>query len=499
MKEIEKILEVYEQTKSIRKTAKILKCSKNTVKIWLRKTVNKPDVPLEKMAKRKKVTMKHRSIPSALQERIIQILKNDKEKHKLLRIKNSKILSVLRKEGIMISKSSVQRIVSAWRKRNEPKKEIFIQQEPTKGPACEFDWGYIPLVIQGIALLIPAVFIVLRGSLFRFARIYLRETAQFVLQAHLDFFNQIGGVPDVIRYDNLKTVISNPVQGTVNPTFLRFAGYYGFSVSACNRGSPEEKGTDEESVGYLRNWVFSLRHTFSSVEEANAYFDENLLELNSNAVYRREFAPIEALHRNVDHLHPLPSLPYDNCLQDIRHINRYNQISLEANWYSVPDEYRFPTLCIRLYTDRLELWDARREQKIAVHPRLFGKNRVSINIFHYLDTLHQKPGALPGSVALHQAHETLKSLFEKYYQTKPKVFIELLYLIREQESFSNGIESLKSILKMGLIPTPELLTNVLQQSPSPVPAYFCYDTFPLQVPAPDFRLYDQMIPGGKDG
>lgn len=72
MKEIEKILEVYEQTKSIRKTAKILKCSKNTVKIWLRKTVNKPDVPLEKMAKRKKVTMKHRSIPSALQERIIQ-------------------------------------------------------------------------------------------------------------------------------------------------------------------------------------------------------------------------------------------------------------------------------------------------------------------------------------------------------------------------------------------------------------------------------------------
>ncbi|MDM7917871.1 MAG: hypothetical protein QUS12_01725, partial [Methanosarcina sp.] len=98
-----------------------------------------------------------------------------------------------------------------------------------------------------------------------------------------------------------------------------------------------------------------------------------------------------------------------------------------------------------------------------------------------------------------QAHETLKSLFEKYYQTKPKAFIELLYLIREQESFSNGIEALNSMLKIGLIPTPELLMNVLQQSPDPVPAYFCYDTFPLQVPAPDFRLYDQMIPGGKDG
>lgn len=498
MKEIEKMLEVYEQTKSIRKTAKIMKCSKNTIKAWIRKLVNQPDIPLVKIVKRKKVTMNHRSIPSSIEERIIRMLKADKEKHKVLRIKNSKILSVLRKDGIVISKSSVQRIVSAWRKANEPKKEIFIQQEPTKGPACEFDWGYIPLIIQGIALRIPAVFIVLRGSLYRFARIYLRETSQFVLQAHIDFFNQIGGVPDIIRYDNLKTVISNPILGTVNPTFLRFASHYGFSVSACNRGSPEEKGTDEESVGFLRNWVFSLRNTFSSIEEANAYFEENLLELNSKSVYRRVLTPMDGLKSNIDRLHPLPSLSYDNCLQDIRHINQYNQISVEANWYSVPDEYRYPTIHIRLYTDRLELWDERTEKKIAVHQRLFEKGRFSINIFHYLDTLHQKSGALKGSVALQQAHTILQRLFEKYYQSKPKEFIEMLYLIREQDSLSR-IAILKNILSQGLVPTRELLINVIRQSPDPVPACFHYDTIPLQVPSPDFHLYDQLISGGKDG
>lgn len=62
----------------------------------------------------------------------------------------------------------------------------------------------------------------------------------------------------------------------------------------------------------------------------------------------------------------------------MRHINKYNQISVEANWYSVPEEYQRPTIGIKLYPDRLELWDFEHSTLVASHPRLFEKGRSSI-------------------------------------------------------------------------------------------------------------------------
>ncbi len=500
VKEIEKILEVYEQTGSIRQTAKVLNCSKNTIKLWLRKSRKQPEVPLELMAKRKKTKLGYRSISPLVEKKIIHLLEENKDKHKQLKLKNAKILSLLHKEGISISKTSVQRIVSAWRKKNDPHKEIFIQQVPTIGPACEFDWGSIPLNIQGVPIRFSAVFIVLRGSLYRYAKIYPRESSQFVLQAHMDYFHHIGGVPDVIRYDNLKTVISDPIRGTVNSTFLRFATHYGFTVNACNCESPEEKGTDEQSVGFLRNWVYCLRDTFSSLQEANDYLSENLIQINSRPVYRRERTPMESIRNNIDHLHAYPSLRYDNSLQESRSINKYNQISVDANWYSVPEEYKYPTIQIKLYPDHLELWDIQKENILATHKRVFEKGRYSINLFHYLQTLRQKSKALHGSVALNQAHQTLQVLYEKHYRQKPKEFIDLLFLFRAQKDPHRVMDALESLLKQGLLPNRELLINVLQQSPDPVVIPFQYDKIKTQVSLPDFHIYDQMMTeGGNHG
>lgn len=500
VKEIEKILEVYEQTGSIRQTAKVLNCSKNTIKLWLRKSRKQPDVPLVFMAKRKKTKLGFRSISPLVEKKIIQLLEENKENHKKLKLKNGKILFLLHQEGISISKTSVQRIVSVWRKKNDPHKEIFIQQVPTIGPACEFDWGCIHLKIQGVPVRFSAVFIVLRGSLYRYAKIYPRESSQFVIQAHMDYFHHIGGVPDIIRYDNLKTVISDPVRGTVNPTFLRFAEHYGFQVSACNRESPEEKGTDEESVGFLRNWTYCLRDTFSSLQEANDYLKNQLIPVNSRSVFRRELTPMQAMQQNIDHLHAYPSLRYDNCLQEMRHVNKYNQISVEANWYSVPEEYKRPTIGIKLYPDHLELWDFGQETILATHQRIFEKGHYSINLFHYLQTLRQKSKALHGSVALNQAHQTLQRLYSKYYQQKPKEFIDLLFLFREQNNLDRVIKALDSVMKQGLLPSRELLVNVLQQSEDPLPIPFCYDKIQTQVTFPDFHVYDQMLmTGGNHG
>ncbi|MGE4547270.1 MAG: hypothetical protein AB7E28_05800 [Desulfurella sp.] len=77
-----------------------------------------------------------------------------------------------------------------------------------------------------------------------------RESQLEVIQAHIDFFNEIGGVPKTIFYDNLKTVVDKPGK-IINENFLKFASFFNFTPNACNPYSPNEKGPDEETVGML--------------------------------------------------------------------------------------------------------------------------------------------------------------------------------------------------------------------------------------------------------
>jgi hypothetical protein len=499
VKEVDKILQVYAETSSIKKTAKILKCSKNTIKAYLRKSNDHPSVPLESFVKRKPVPGKPRVVTSETIGLIHQILVNNQAKQPKLKMKCPAIQTKIAKEGHLVSLSTVKRIVNTWKKENDPKREIFILQVPTIGIVAEFDWGYAYLKIKGVTTKVAVAFFVLRGSLFRFARVYQRESMLFITQAHLDFFDYLGLIPDDMMFDNLKTVVTDSKTKTFNTTFLRFADHYGFQVKACNRVSPEEKGTDEETVGFIRNRIFCLRDSFSSYEEINLYLEEQLKVINAGPVFRRELTPTEGVRNNIDHLHSYPSLRYDNCLQEIRTINKYNQISVDANWYSVPEEYLYPTIGIKLYPHRLELWDLKKEIRMATHKRMFGKGQYAIDLFHYLQTLHRKSKALHGSAALNQAHQTLQLLYKKYYQQRPKEFIDLLFLFREQNNPHRVMVALESLLKQGLLPNRELLINVLHQSADPVVVPFHYDKIKVHVTTPDFHIYDRMIAGGNHG
>lgn len=338
MKDVESIIKVYSDSGSKRETARILGISKNTVKFWLAKTEDNPNIPLSELVQKKKVLIGHRSISNEVESKIYELLKGNQSKSKKLQWKSTAIHDKLLTLGFKVSQSSVDRIVRDWKKENEPK-EVFIQQVPNIGSPCEFDWGHTPLKIGGIARNIPSASFVLRSSLYRFFLLYPKETLPFVIQSHIDFFDDIQRVPKEIVYDNLKTVVNNARTKEINEVFLRFSLNYCFSIRICNPSSPEEKGTDEESIGFVRNRIFSERDSFRDIDEANDYIRSKLRDINNSSVYRRDLTPLDALKKNVDKLNPLPSLRYDNFILETRCLNRYYQITFERNWYSVPEDY----------------------------------------------------------------------------------------------------------------------------------------------------------------
>jgi transposase len=69
--------------------------------------------------------------------------------------------------------------------------------------------------------------------------------------AHTEAFRRLGGVPAVLRIDNLKTGVGTGAGpwGAVNDAYRSYANGLGFHVDACLPRCPEDKGKVENKVG----------------------------------------------------------------------------------------------------------------------------------------------------------------------------------------------------------------------------------------------------------
>lgn len=309
-----------------------------------------------------------------------------------------------------------------------------------------------------------------------------------IIAAHIAFFKAIGGVPRTIFYDNIRALI-DPATKEWNPRFLEFSVHYGFEPHACNVRSPHEKGTDEESIGYIRRTAFSEQTHFTSLNEANQHLEEQLAEMNGRPVYRRKYTPDEGLGNERTTLGPLPTLEFSNYPTRSAQISKYSLVLFESNYYSVPDEYRSKFLTLKVYPDQIELING--DQVIASHPRRFGKGEYALEISHYLKTFRRKPGALPHSKVFHQLHEDIQRIYQHHYLHNPKEFLPVLSLIRES-SVEGLVYAIQMLDEHQMVPTYETLKCIIRQQPCQMVELLSLSCEVL-VGEPNLSVYDTLM------
>jgi len=291
------------------------------------------------------------------------------------------IHEALKEEGFDIGYTTTCNTV---RKINKEAKEAYIRQEYKLGEVCEFDWGEVKLVINGKKKTLQmSVFTSARGD-YRFGDLYHNQKTEAFLDTHASFFEEAGGVYKEMVYDNARVQVSRFVgRSEKEPTeaLLKLSIYYGFCFRFTNTYQAHEKGHVERSVEYLRRKIFSKRDEFSSV-------DARIVEAR---------------------------------------VDKYACVTIDSNHYSVPDHLVGKFVFIKIYPDLIICYH--NSQRIASHKRRYGKNQWVIDISHYLNTLKLKPGALKRSTAFSQIKPGLKTIYQKYYRSKEKHFIELLELI----------------------------------------------------------------------
>ena len=100
-------------------------------------------------------------------------------------------------------------------------------------------------------------------------------------------------------------------------------------------------------------------------------------------------------------LRPLPAEPFDTTLTMTPRVDRYAQIMVRCNQYSVPARFIGHRLRVKLSASAVTIYD--RTTVVALHQRAIGKGAKVLDLDHYLEILYRKPGALPGATALAQA------------------------------------------------------------------------------------------------
>ena len=146
-------------------------------------------------------------------------------------------------------------------------------------------------------------------------------------------FEAIGGVPNEILYDRMKTAVIGEAGASVvyNRALVDFARHYGFQPKACRPYRAKTKGKVERPYRYIREDFF-LARSFRNLDDLNA----QLLHWLDTVANPRMHATTQCIV-NVPfaeekcHLKPLPLLPFRSLLKLERRVSHEHMVSVGGN------------------------------------------------------------------------------------------------------------------------------------------------------------------------
>jgi len=331
--------------------------------------------------------------------------------------------------------------------------EAFIRQEYDFGDRLEYDFGEVKLVIKGeVGKYYLAVFGSPRGK-FRWAYLYNNQKKEVFLDSHVRFFEMVKGVYREAVYDNMKNVVTRFIgknEKELNADLVAMSTYYGFSLNVTNCFRGNEKGYVESSVKTVRKEVFAVRYRFDSIEDAEEYLEAELIRMNGKSLIEEEMKHLLPWH---------PPLELSQLSEQT--VDKYSFVRVDNNFYSVPEYLVGRSVTVRRYVKEIVIYSGMNE--VCRHKKKDGCGDMSVNIFHYLDTLTKKPGAIRNSKALRSEAE-LKAVFDSYFTTNTREFIEILRA--NQDKPMNEIVSIMRMSGEGHAPVhiETIASNVLKHT-----------------------------------
>jgi transposase-like protein len=367
-------------------------------------------------------------------------------------LKNIDILQLLREQGFGIGYTTVCNYIREKLGKTAAPQEAFIRQQYQPGSTCEFDWGEIKLNIAGDLLRFQLAVFTAAYSNYRYAMIYKRQDTLAFMESHVSFFKHIGGVYHQMVYDNMRVAVAKFVgKHEKEPTraLLQLKGHYQFVHRFCNAYSGNEKGHVERSVEYIRRKAFGFKSDFDSFEQAQQYLGSIISKLNQAKQQLTGRTAMEMFADEKDLLWQYTGALACSDSAQLR-VDKYATISYCTNRYSVSEKLVGCFVDVKIFSNAIEAYFDNKQA--ASHQRDYGKHQWVISIEHYLALI---------------CRPYLKQLYQQFYTSAPRDFIDLLHYCREHKISEENLECTVSQL-VGLCTqsiTTEKLTALLGNKP----------------------------------
>lgn len=299
------------------------------------------------------------------------------------RLRSTRLYDMLVERGYEGSRRQLRRYVAQVRPRRRPTAYLRITTLP--GEQGQVDWGdFGAYEVTGGQRRLSLFAMTLPWSRGAYARFTLDQRMDSFLRAHEKAFEAFDGVPRQILYDNLKSVVLERVGEHVrfHDDLLDFAGQYHFVPRPCAPYRPNEKGSVERFIQYVRQSFFEARR-FDDVDDLNRQLARWLRERAHARVH-----PTDPSQRSVQHhldlerarLLPLPAHPPSTERLESLRSGKQPYLRFDGNDYSIPHGMVGKPLALRADEQRVRIFDG--EHLVAEHRRSYDKRRVVEDVAH---------------------------------------------------------------------------------------------------------------------
>ena len=302
------------------------------------------------------------------------------------------------------------------RKRPSKSKRPVIRFETNEGKQAQLDWKEeIPFLLKSGEEITVNVFVLLLSySRFRVYRLSLSKTQEVLLSFLNDTFETLGGVPEEILTDNMKTVMEQPrtqtKEGKVNRHFEQFAKDYGFRVQPCIAGRPQTKAKVEAPMKLLDEIrAYNGRLDYTELCELVERINNRV---NSQVNQGTGRIPLLYFEKEKAFLHPLPTEEIRKLYRIDTYTSKVNSSSMvtyKQAQYSVPPEYIGKRMKLQVYDNYIHVYY--NTTLVTLHQ--LNTQKLNYHKRHYISIAQQAHSFKKEDIE-HRAKENLAMIGDRY-------------------------------------------------------------------------------------
>lgn len=274
--------------------------------------------------------------------------------------------------------------------------DLVLRQEHRAGERIFVDYAGPTVPIHNQAsgeLWQAAIFVaVLGASSYTYAEATPTQGLADWIGAHMRTFEYLGGAPEIVTPDNLKSGVSKACryEPGVNRTYEEMAAHYGVAVVPARPAKARDKAKAEAGVQVVERWILAAlrKRQFFSLAELNQAIAGLLIRLNERPFRKREGCR-RSVFEQVDKpaLRPLPVDRYQYGDWETHRVGIDYHVAFDHHWYSVPYQLVQQEVEVRATAATVEIFH--HGIRVASHARSYARDKAT-TVSQHRPKAHQR-------------------------------------------------------------------------------------------------------------